>query len=244
MKEADELLELFRDDIQEASTGDPASLEDSSDSEDPSPVLKPKPVIKKAGSRRPYRPAQPRKPPFVFQLLNLVSNRVSQPYHDEESAIKGFLEKAARNQRIRMQQASRLTPQTVGESAFTMGFAGIFKMANPELDEKKISTTVAFLDAKMARKTKVILASKIRTGKEFLQIDPASPQDLKKFDIYISIILDSFGKVVGVYIGSATGIDGVGGRWWSYETARKRGRSNKQELSSSHIPEALKPGYT
>lgn len=231
MKEADELLELFGDDIQEDSTGDPASIEDSSDSdsEAPSPVLKPKPVIQKAGSRRPYKLAQPRTSPFIFQLLNLASNRVSQPYHDEGSAIKRFLEKAACNQRIKMQQASKLTSQTAGESAFTMAFAGMFKMANPELDEKKIETTVAFLDAKMARKTKVILGSKIRTGKEFLQIDPASPQDLKKFGIYISIILDSLGRVVGVYIGSATGIDGVSGRWWSYETACKRGRPNKQE---------------
>jgi hypothetical protein len=65
--------------------------------------------------------------------------------------------------------------QTVRESAFTMGYAGMFKMANPKLDEKKISTTIAFLDAKMARKIKVILGSKIRTGKEFFQIDPANP---------------------------------------------------------------------
>lgn len=144
----------------------------------------------------------------------------------------------------KMQQTSRLTSQTVHESAFTMGFAGMFKMANPELDEKKISATVALLDAHMARKTKAIIVSKIRTGKEFLQIDPASSQDLKKFGIYISVILDSLGRVVGVYIGSVTEINGVGGRWWSYETARKRGRPNKQELSSSHILEALKPGHT
>lgn len=66
----------------------------------------------------------------------------------------------------------------------------------------------------------------------------------KKIGIYISIILDALGRVVGVYIGSGTGINGVAGRWWSYETALKRGFASKAERSSSHIAEALKPGHT
>jgi hypothetical protein len=70
MKEADELLELFGDDIQEASVDNLSSdsTDDSSDGEDLPPVyrLKSKPVVKKAGSRRPYDPAQPRKSPFIF----------------------------------------------------------------------------------------------------------------------------------------------------------------------------------
>lgn len=175
MKETDELLDLLGDNP----SADEANASDSDDL----PKFKPKPVLKKAGSRR---PTKPRKSPYVFNLLKFVYDRIGPLPYDSQSAVKSFLDKVARLERVKMHRASRLDRETVEKSAFTMGFAGMFKMANPEADERKTSSTVAFLDAKMPSETKAILGKKIVTSKEFLKIDSASLEDLKKIDVYIS----------------------------------------------------------
>jgi hypothetical protein len=75
-------------------------------------------------------------------------------------------------------------------------------------------------------------------------LDPATPEVLRKIGLYISIILDALGRVVRIHVGSATGINGVSSRWWNYENALRNGRLSKSELKSAHIIEVLKPGHT
>lgn len=145
MKETDELLEFLGD--------NPSDGEANASDSDDLPKFKPKPVLKKAGSRR---PTKPRKSPYIFNLLEFVYDRIGPLPYDSQSAVKSFLDKVARHERVRTHQASKLDRETVEKSAFTMEFAGKFKMANPEADKRKISSTLAYLDAKMPSKTMAI----------------------------------------------------------------------------------------
>ncbi|KAG9894712.1 hypothetical protein KCU98_g12577, partial [Aureobasidium melanogenum] len=73
-----------------------------------------------------------------------------------------------------------------------------FALSNPQL-----------LEADMSRRTMAILGCSIQDGKEYLEIDDFSDQEVNKSGVYSSMILDESENLVGLYVGSRTGLEGV-----------------------------------
>ncbi|CAD0093871.1 unnamed protein product [Aureobasidium mustum] len=96
----------------------------------------------------------------------------------------------------------------------------------------------------MSRRTMTSSAVFIRDGKEYLEIDNVSDQELKKVGVYLSMILGESGNLVGLYVGSRTGHQGVYQRTEGYNRVKKGGKVWKTDAYSAHIQMALKPGYT
>lgn len=158
-----------------------------------------------------------------------------------DALVETFIRTVEENQRIRMKQASEVPWADVPNSPFTRGF-WMHYQASKFTD--KIRNKTDWLRSNMARRTMAILGRAITTGKEYLEIDDVSDQELKKSGVYMSMIFDEAGILVGLYIGSRTGKEGVYQRVANYVRVKRTGRRPKSEENSVHLKEALKEGYT
>jgi hypothetical protein len=164
---------------------------------------------------------------------------------DKEKHFDHFFKMVRENQQERKKQAGEIKFEDVRNSQFTIGFYATMRpKKNKAGGDTDVSDIERYLRKTMSKKTAEILGRADPTGKAFLEIEEVSWEDLLKWGIYISIILDSNGNVIGVYIGSATGLYGVTGRTDHYDHVKFTGKVPKSEEWSAHLVEALKPGRT
>ncbi|KAG9524833.1 hypothetical protein KCU93_g6140, partial [Aureobasidium melanogenum] len=152
-----------------------------------------------------------------------------------------FLDDVRQNQRKRMEQASKVAYLDVGSSPFTLGFWREYQESR-FID--KVETRIKLLKKIMSRRTMAIMGRSIETGREYLEIGDVSDEELKKMGVYLSMIFNESGVLVGLYVGSRTGQQGVYQRTEQYERAKQTGKIPKAEANSAHLNEALKEGYT
>ncbi|KAH0363049.1 hypothetical protein KCU65_g7655, partial [Aureobasidium melanogenum] len=80
-----------------------------------------------------------------------------------------------------------------------------------------------------------------KDGKDFLEIKDISDQELKKSGVYLSMILDESGNLVGLYVGSRTGLEGVYQRTEEYDKVKKTGKVHKKDARVRVLVTCLAP---
>lgn len=85
----------------------------------------------------------------------------------------------------------------------------------------------------------------IEAGDHYLELPSASIEELCMWGIYLFILRDKKGKVIGVYVGSGTGVLGVFQRVWGYDVligrARRLGRIPAH--TGSYVKLAMTSGF-
>jgi hypothetical protein len=161
----------------------------------------------------------------------------------KEKHFDRFFEMVRENLQERKDQAARLKIEDVSKSQFTIGMWNKLRPKTRKAGgDKDVADRLNFVRSRIAKKTAEIIGRADPTGEAYLEIEEVSWEELLMWGIYISIILDSDGKVIAIYIGSATGGFGVTGRVDHYDWIRSTGKIPKTEAFSAHLKEATKPG--